>query len=97
MRIALEVEHYNRIYRLVDRGIPAKLEIEVRNQLDADDPQARNVTGDLPGTDLANELVMVGGHFDSWHAGTGATDDAAGCAAVLEAVRILKTIGVAPR
>ncbi|HEY7696966.1 MAG TPA: M20/M25/M40 family metallo-hydrolase, partial [Vicinamibacteria bacterium] len=97
VRIALEVEHYNRIYRLVDRGIPAKLEIEVRNQLDADDPQARNVLGDVPGTDLANELVMVGGHFDSWHAGTGATDDAAGCAAVLEAVRILKAIGVTPR
>jgi hypothetical protein len=96
-RIALAVEHYNRIYRLVDRGIPVKLELEVRTQLDADDPQAYNVLGDLPGSDLANELVMVGGHFDSWHAGTGATDDAAGCAVALEAVRILKAIGVAPR
>lgn len=97
VRIALAVEHYNRIYRLVDRGMAVKLEIEVRNQLDADDPQAYNVLGDLPGTDLANELVMVGGHYDSWHAGTGATDDASGCAVVLEAVRILKTIGITPR
>ncbi len=97
VRIALAAEHYNRIYRLVDRGIPVKLEIEVRNQLDADDPQARNVLGDLPGSDLAKDLVMVGGHFDSWHAGTGATDDASGCAVALEAVRILKAVGVAPR
>ncbi len=97
VRIAVAVEHYNRIYRLIDRGIPVKIELEVRNQLDADDPQAYNVLGDLPGSDLANELVMVGGHFDSWHAGTGATDDAAGCAVALEAVRILKAIGVAPR
>jgi carboxypeptidase Q len=97
VRIALAVEHYNRIYRLVDRGFPVKLELEIRNQLDADDPQAYNVLGDLPGTDLPNELVMVGGHFDSWHAGTGATDDASGCAVALEAVRILKAIGVAPR
>jgi hypothetical protein len=97
VRIALAVEHYNRIYRLVDRGIPVKLEIEVRNQLDADDPQAYNVLGDLPGSDLAKELVMVGGHFDSWHAGTGATDDASGCAVALEAVRILKAVGVVPR
>lgn len=97
VRIAIAVEHYNRIYRLVDRGIPVKLEIEVRNELDSDDPQAYNLLGDLPGTDLANELVMVGGHFDSWHAGTGATDDAAGCAVALEAVRILKAVGVATR
>ncbi len=97
VRIALAVEHYNRIYRLVERGIPVKLELEVRNQLDADDPHARNVLGDLRGTDVANELVMVGGHFDSWHAGTGATDDASGCAVALEAVRILKTVGVVPR
>ena len=53
--------------------------------------------GDFPGTDLAKEIVMVGGHFDSWHAGTGATDDAAGCAVALEAVRILKAIGARPR
>jgi hypothetical protein len=97
VRVALAVEHYNRIYRLVDRGIPVKVELEVRNELDADDPHAYNVLGDLPGSDLAKELVMVGGHFDSWHAGTGATDDASGCAVALEALRILKAVGVAPR
>jgi carboxypeptidase Q len=96
-RIALAPEHYNRIYRLVERGMTVKLELEVRNVLDADDPHAYNVLGELPGSDLGSELVMAGGHFDSWHSGTGATDDASGCAVVLEAVRILEAIGVKPR
>jgi hypothetical protein len=95
-RIALAVEHYNRIYRLLQRGLPVTLELEVRNAIDRG-PGAANVVGELPGTDLADEIVMVGGHFDSWHAGTGATDDAAGCAVALEAVRILKAIGARPR
>jgi hypothetical protein len=96
-RIALAAEHYNRIYRLLERGMAVKLELEVRNILDADDPVASNVLADLRGSDLAREIVMTGGHYDSWHSGTGATDDAAGCAVALEAVRILKAIGVEPR
>lgn len=92
--VSLAAEHYNRIYRLVRRGIPVKLEIEVRNAVARGVGEEYNVLGDLPGTDLASELVMVGGHFDSWHAGTGAADDAAGCAVALEAVRILRAVGV---
>jgi hypothetical protein len=96
-RVALAAEHYNRIFRVLKRGIPVILELDVRNSLDQSDPVAHNVIGELPGTDLADQIVMVGGHFDSWHAGTGATDDAAGCAIALEAVRILKAIGAHPR
>jgi len=95
--VALAAEHYNRIYRVVDRGLPARLEIEVRNTIDASNTTGHNVVADLPGTDLADQLVMAGGHFDSWHAGAGATDDAAGVAVAVEAVRILKAIGVRPR
>lgn len=95
-RVALTPEHYNRLYRLVKHGYPVRVEVEIANAV-TDGARAHNVFGDLPGTDLADELVMVGGHFDSWHAETGATDDAAGCAVALEAVRILEAIGVRPR
>lgn len=95
--VTLAAEHYNRVYRLVSRGVPVKLEIEVRNQLDTSDTRAYNVLGEWTGSDLRDQLVMVGGHYDSWHAGTGATDDAGGCAVAMEAIRILKAIGVQPR
>lgn len=95
--VTLAAEHYNRIYRLTERGVPARVEIEVRNALDNSDTRGYNVLADWPGTDLRDQLVMAGGHFDSWHAATGATDDAAGVAAVMEAVRILKAVGVKPR
>ncbi len=95
-RIALAAEHYNRLYRLVKKGHPVRLEVEIVNALE-DGAVAKNVLGEIRGTNLADEIVMVGGHFDSWHAGTGATDDAAGCVVVLEALRILKAIGVKPR
>ena len=95
--VTLAAEHYNRIYRLASRGIPTRLEIEVRNQLDNNDTKGANVIADWVGTDKRDELVVVGGHYDSWHAATGATDDAAGCAVALEAIRILKAIGVQPR
>lgn len=95
--VTLAAEHYNRVYRLVSRGMPVKLEVEVRNQLDTSDTRAYNVLGEWTGTDLREQLVMAGGHYDSWHAATGATDDAGGCAVALEAIRILKAIGVQPR
>jgi len=95
--VSLAVEHYNRIYRILKRGIPVKLEMEVRNYLNGSDPMYYNVVGELPGTDLRDEIVIVGGHYDSWHTGTGAVDNATGCAVALEAVRILKAIGVQPR
>jgi len=95
--VALSTEHYNRICRILKRGISVKLEMDIRNYIDNDDPAYYNVVGEIPGTDLKDEIVIVGGHYDSWHTGTGAVDNASGCAVALEAARILKTIGVQPR
>jgi hypothetical protein len=95
--VVFATEHYNRIYRILERGIPVRIEAEVRNVVEESDPYYYNVVGEIPGTDLADEIVIVGGHYDSWHAGTGAVDNASGCAVALEAARILKAIGVQPR
>jgi hypothetical protein len=92
-------EHYGRIVRLLDRKVPVTLELALQARYDDDDPTGYNVVAEIPGVDPArrDELVMLGAHLDSWHAGTGATDNAAGCAVVMEAMRILKAIGAAPR
>jgi hypothetical protein len=95
--VVIATEHYNRIYRVLERGIPVTLEAEVRNSVDNSDPYYYNVVGEIPGTDLADEIVIIGGHYDSWHGGTGAVDNASGCAVALEAARILKAIGIQPR
>jgi hypothetical protein len=95
--VDIATEHYNRIYRVLERGIPVKIQAEVRNSVDNSDPYYYNVIGEIPGTDLADEIVIVGGHYDSWHGGTGAVDNASGCAVALEALRILKALGVQPR
>lgn len=95
--VVVATEHYNRIYRILDRGIPVRIEAEVRNSIDNSDPYYYNVVGEIPGTDLADEIVILGGHYDSWHSGTGAVDNASGGAVALEAARILKAIGVRPR
>ena len=95
--VVIATEHYNRIYRVLQRGIPVRLEAEVRNSIDNSDPYYYNVVGEIPGTDLKDEIVLVGGHYDSWHGGTGAVDNASGSAVALEAARILKAIGVQPR
>jgi carboxypeptidase Q len=95
--VVVATEHYNRIYRILERGIPVSLEMEVRNSVDNSDPYYYNVVGEIPGTDLKDEIVILGGHYDSWHGGTGAVDNASGSAVALEAARILKAIGVQPR
>jgi len=95
--VAIATEHYNRIYRVLERGIPVRLEAEVRNTVDNSDPYYYNVVGEIPGTDLRDEIVIIGGHYDSWHGGTGAVDNASGTSVALEAARILKAIGVQPR
>jgi len=95
--IAVTPEHYNRMYRILKRGLAVKIEIEIRNRLGEKVEKAANVLGEIPGTDLKDEVVMIGAHFDSWHASPNASDDAAGCAVALEAVRILKAVGVKPR
>jgi hypothetical protein len=95
--VAVTPEHYNRMYRIVRRGIPVKIEAEIRNRIGETVEKACNVIGEIPGTDLKEEVVMIGAHFDSWHASPNASDDAAGCAVALEAARILKAIGARPR
>jgi hypothetical protein len=95
--VGLAPEHYARIVRLIDDGKEVELEIDVRSQWHTGEPNAWNTIAEIPGTDKRGEVVMVGAHLDSWHTGTGATDNAAGVAAVMEAVRILKAIGVAPK
>lgn len=95
--IAIAAEHYNRMFRLVDRGVPVSIEAEVRIAIDEGDTGEYNVIGEIKGSDLADELVMIGGHLDSWHSGTGATDNASGSAVALEAMRILKASGLEPR
>lgn len=90
--VALAVEHYNRIMRLMDHKIPVKLEFNIRNEMIDENQESFNITGEIPGTTKADEIVMVGGHFDSWHGGTGATDNGAGSAVAMEVVRILKAL-----
>jgi carboxypeptidase Q len=94
----LSREHYGRIVRILDRKRPVKVSFTLAAQF-ADNVDGFNVVAEIPGTDpvLKSEVVMLGGHLDSWHAGTGATDNGAGCAVAMEAVRILKTIGALPR
>jgi hypothetical protein len=87
-------EHYNRIARLLDGNMPVRLELTITNRFFDESLDAFNVLGEIPGTDKADEVVMLGAHFDSWHAGTGATDNAAGSAAMMEAMRILKASGL---
>ncbi len=95
--VAVTPEHYNRMYRILKRGLAVKIEVEIRNRIGEKVEKAANVLGEIPGTDLKDEVVMIGAHFDSWHASPNASDDAAGCAVALEAARILKAIGAKPR
>jgi len=90
-------EQYGQMWRNVKRGLPVELELTVKNRWVTDDSIGYNTLAELPGTDKADEYVMFGGHLDSWHAGTGATDNAAGVAVAMEAMRILKTLGLRPR
>lgn len=97
--LVMAAETYNRLLRLLDREIAVELEIDVAAEfLDAGaGTRAYNTLAEIPGTGREGEVVMAGAHLDSWHAATGATDNAAGCAIVMEAVRILQALGVRPR
>ncbi len=90
--VALTAEHYNRIARLLDRKIPVTLEFDIQNRFYEQHPDSFTVVGEIPGAGKPDDLVMLGGHLDSWTGGTGATDNAAGCAVALEVVRILKSL-----
>jgi carboxypeptidase Q len=96
-QIEVGAEHYNRLVRMVQKGEKVKLAVELDVEMSAKDDSCYNVIAEIPGGDLKDEIVMIGGHLDSWHGGTGATDDGSGSTVVMEAMRILKTIGVKPR
>src|SRR5580700_2874242 len=92
--VALTPEHYNRIARLMEHNIPVKLQFNIQNQVFEDQTDSVNVIAEIPGNSKKDEIVMLGAHLDSWHGGTGATDNAAGSAVVMEAVRILKSLNL---
>jgi carboxypeptidase Q len=93
-QVTLAIEHYGRIWRTLEKHIPVTLAMKITNRFYDADLNAFNIVGELPGTDKADEIVMLGAHFDSWHGGTGATDNAAGSAVMMEALRILKASGL---
>lgn len=97
--VVLSSDDFLRLQRLVRAGLPVQLEADVQTKFFTADTKGYNVVAELPGTDpvLKDQLVLLGGHLDSWHAGTGATDNAAGCAVMMEAVRLLKTMGLQPK
>lgn len=95
--VGLAPEHYGRLVRLLDAGVEVQLEVDLKATFHAQDRNAYNTLAELPGTGSRGEVVMLGAHLDSWHTGTGATDNAAGVAVMMEAMRILKAVGVAPR
>ncbi len=92
-------EHYGEIVRMLDKHVRVTLDLDVKNTFYDDDPSSFNVVAEIPGTDpaLKDEVVMLGAHFDSWHAATGATDNAAGSAVMMEAIRLIKASGMQPR
>ena len=96
-QIVVAGEHYGRLLRLLDKKIPVALEIDVKNRFVDTDLNSLNVIAELPGSDKADEIVMIGAHFDSWHSGTGATDNGVSSAVMIEAMRILKASGLKPR
>jgi hypothetical protein len=90
--LMLSHEQYGQLYRLAKQGLTSRLEVSVQNRFSNPDKREFNVVGEITGGDLKQQVVMIGGHFDSWHSGQGATDDAAGSLVMLEAVRILKAL-----
>lgn len=100
-QVTLSVEHYNRLLRLIDKGIKVDLNIDLQSKYTNPDGMEHNVIAEIPGTDLKDEVVIFGAHLDSWHTGTGATDNAAGSSVMMEAARILletiKESGIQPR
>jgi len=90
--VQLMPEHYNRLLRLIERDVPVTLSVNVAASFPQERAQGMNVIAELPGNRKRREVVMMGAHLDSWHGGTGATDNAAGCAVVLEAMRILRAL-----
>jgi hypothetical protein len=95
--VVMRNEDFGRIARLLDHKTPVKLEFDIRSRIVPEGTTSYNLVGEIYGTDKKDEVIMLGGHLDSWHSATGATDNAIGCATMMEAARILKAIGVKPR
>jgi carboxypeptidase Q len=96
-QLVLAVEHYNRIARMIEAGEKVKMTVDLTVEWQEADLMGYNTIAEIPGSDLKDEVVMLGGHMDSWHAGTGATDNGAGVAVAMEAVRILQALKLKPR
>ncbi len=98
-QVTVATEHYNRMVRMINLGEKLKMTVNVQAAYNDDDPMAYNTVAEIPGSDpkLKDEIVMLGGHMDSWHAGTGATDNGAGVAVAMEAARIIQASGLKPR
>jgi len=95
--VVMRNEDFGRIYRLLQDKTPVRLEFDLRSRIVPDGVTSYNMVGEIAGSDKKDEVIMLGGHLDSWHSATGATDNAVGCATMMEAARILKAIGVKPR
>jgi hypothetical protein len=95
--VVMRNEDYGRIARILADGTPVELQFTIVNTIYPDGKTAYNTISEIAGSDMKDEVVMLGGHLDSWHSATGATDNAIGCAVMMEAARILKAIGVQPR
>lgn len=95
--VVMRNEDYGRIWRILNNKTPVELEFNIQNSIYPEGTTAYNTIGEIAGSDKSDEVIMLGGHLDSWHAATGATDNAIGCAVMMEAARILKAIGVKPR
>ncbi len=98
--VTLAVEHYNRMIRILDKKIPVKVALDIQTKFYPENPtetNASNVIAEIPGSDMANEIVLIGAHLDSWQSGTGATDNGAGSAVMMEVMRVLKVLDAKPR
>jgi carboxypeptidase Q len=95
--VVMSNEDYGRITRILADGTAVMLEFDIVNRLYPEGKTSYNTIAEIPGRDLADEVIMLGGHLDSWHAATGATDNAIGCAIMMEAARILAKLGMKPR
>lgn len=98
-QMTMASEDYNRLVRMIKQGVKPKMTVDIQTQYHDEDLMGYNTVAEIPGTDpvLKDEVVMLGGHLDSWHSSTGATDNAAGCAVMMEAARILMASGFKPR
>jgi Zn-dependent M28 family amino/carboxypeptidase len=95
--LILRNDDYGRVERLLADGEDIKMEVHIVNHVYPEGKTSYNVVGEIPGSDKADEIVMLGGHLDSWHAATGATDNAIGSAIMMEAARLIQSLGLKPR